>query len=52
VVILTGWNEFRGLDLARLAKRMAAPRLADLRNIYTERDAKKAGFEAYCSIGR
>lgn len=52
VVILTEWNEFRALDLKRLAKRMATPRLADLRNIYAVKDAKRAGFDAYASIGR
>ncbi|PIE11973.1 MAG: UDP-glucose 6-dehydrogenase [Rhodobacterales bacterium] len=52
VVILTEWNEFRALDLERIAKHMAIPRMADLRNVYTARDAKKAGFEAYASIGR
>ncbi|MGE4324504.1 MAG: UDP-glucose/GDP-mannose dehydrogenase family protein [Pseudodonghicola sp.] len=52
VVILTGWNEFRALDLKRLAKKMAHPALADLRNIYSARDAKRAGFLRYVSIGR
>ncbi|MBQ0805893.1 MULTISPECIES: UDP-glucose/GDP-mannose dehydrogenase family protein [unclassified Sulfitobacter] len=52
VVILTEWNEFRALDLKRMAKRMAKPAMADLRNIYTPKDAKRAGFEAYVSIGR
>ena len=52
VVILTEWNEFRGLDLKRIAKHMATPRMADLRNIYSTKDAKRAGFEAYISIGR
>ncbi|MEZ5882921.1 MAG: UDP-glucose/GDP-mannose dehydrogenase family protein [Paracoccaceae bacterium] len=52
VVILTEWNEFRGLDLGRLARRMTVPRLADLRNIYAEGDALKAGFTAYSSVGR
>ena len=52
LVILTEWNEFRALDLERLARGMAVPRLADLRNIYTARDAKRAGFEAYDSVGR
>ncbi len=52
IVILTEWNEFRALDLKRLAKRMASPRLADLRNIYAAKDAKRAGFVAYTSIGR
>ena len=52
VVILTQWNEFRALDLKRLAKRMNRPAMADLRNIYTTKDAKRAGFSAYVSIGR
>ena len=52
VVILTEWNEFRALDLKRLARKMATPRMADLRNIYSPRDARRAGFEDYVAIGR
>jgi len=52
LVILTEWNEFRALDLKRLAKRMAFPALADLRNIYSAQDAKRAGFLRYVSVGR
>ncbi|MBN9889846.1 UDP-glucose dehydrogenase family protein [Salipiger abyssi] len=52
LVILTEWNEFRALDLSRIAAGMAAPRLADLRNIYSAADARAAGFTAYDSIGR
>ena len=52
VVILTEWNEFRALDLKRMAKRMTTPVMADLRNIYTPKDVKQAGFTAYVSIGR
>ena len=52
VILLTEWNEFRGLDLKRIAKHMATPRMADLRNIYSAKDAKRAGFEAYASVGR
>ncbi len=52
VVILTEWNEFRALDLKRLAGKMATPHLADLRNIYSEKDAKRAGFTAYVAVGR
>ena len=52
VVTLTEWNEFRALDLDKLAQSMATPRMADLRNIYTAKDAEQAGFEAYDSIGR
>ncbi|MGC9369392.1 MAG: UDP-glucose dehydrogenase family protein [Paracoccaceae bacterium] len=52
LVTLTEWNEFRALDLKRLARKMAHPRMADLRNIYSAEDAKRAGFAAYDSIGR
>ncbi|MBY4894160.1 UDP-glucose/GDP-mannose dehydrogenase family protein [Rhodobacteraceae bacterium N5(2021)] len=52
VVVLTEWNEFRALDLKKLAKKMATPRMADLRNVYSAHDAKRAGFEAYAGVGR
>jgi len=52
VVLLTEWNEFRGLDLKRIAKKMNTPQMADLRNIYSAKDAKRAGFTGYVSIGR
>ncbi|SEG60195.1 UDP-glucose dehydrogenase [Thalassococcus halodurans] len=52
LVILTEWNEFRALDLKRVSASMNDARLADLRNIYSSRDAKEAGFVAYDSIGR
>ncbi len=52
VVILTEWNEFRALDLERIANSMREPRMADLRNIYSAHEAEFAGFEAYVSIGR
>ncbi|MFZ1468691.1 MAG: UDP-glucose/GDP-mannose dehydrogenase family protein [Paracoccaceae bacterium] len=52
LVILTEWNEFRALDLTRLARKMATPRIADLRNIYDRDLATEAGFQAYVGIGR
>lgn len=52
LVILTEWNEFRALDLKRLAEAMETPALADLRNIYSARDAELAGFQRYVSVGR
>ena len=52
LVILTEWNEFRALDLKRLAEGMSFAALADLRNIYSSRDAKRAGFKRYVSVGR
>jgi len=52
LVLLTEWNEFRALDLARLATGMAQPRMADLRNVYAASDARRAGISTYVSVGR
>ncbi|MEY4780603.1 MAG: hypothetical protein RLZZ607_1916 [Pseudomonadota bacterium] len=52
VVILTEWNEFRALDLARMAAKMAVPRMADLRNIYAPQAVLQAGFSRYLGVGR
>ncbi|MGL4237114.1 UDP-glucose dehydrogenase family protein [Tabrizicola sp.] len=52
VVLLTEWNEFRGLDLAKLARKMATPHLADLRNVYDPAEVREAGFTAYIGVGR
>lgn len=52
VVLLTEWNEFRALDLGRIASAMSKPRMADLRNVYSAQDAKAARFERYVSVGR
>ncbi len=52
VVILTEWNEFRALDLPRLAGSMATTKMADLRNIYSAEKARAAGFTDYVAVGR
>ncbi|ETX09390.1 hypothetical protein OCH239_05100, partial [Roseivivax halodurans JCM 10272] len=52
LVMLTEWNEFRALDLSRIAGSMRTSRMADLRNVYSLEDARAAGFTAYDSIGR
>ena len=52
IVLLTEWNEFRGLDLKRLAGAMATPRMADLRNVYPPEDVRAAGFVAQVGVGR
>ena len=52
IVILTEWNEFRALDLGRMAGVMNAPAMADLRNIYSAGEATLAGFTRYVSVGR
>lgn len=51
VIVLTEWNEFRGLDLVKLAKSMRRPVMIDLRNLYSIADIAKTPF-IYHSIGR
>ena len=51
VVIVTEWNEFRMLDLARVKELVAEPRMVDLRNIYHADRMREAGF-LYWSVGR
>jgi len=51
VVILTEWNQFRALDLHRLAGG-GGKVLADLRNIYDRATALEAGFAGYEGVGR
>jgi UDPglucose 6-dehydrogenase len=52
VVLLTEWNEFRGLDLDRLAGGMARARIVDLRNVYDQDELRAAGFTDIAGIGR
>jgi UDPglucose 6-dehydrogenase len=51
LVLLTEWNEFRGLDLGRVRGLLASPLVIDLRNIYQPQEMAAAGL-AYLSIGR
>jgi UDPglucose 6-dehydrogenase len=51
VVILTEWNEFRALDLARVKTLLRNPILVDLRNIYRAGPMTQAGIQ-YTSVGR
>ena len=51
LVIMTEWNQFRALDLARLRALMARPLMVDLRNIYRPDEVAAAGFD-YVGIGR
>ncbi len=50
-VIVTEWDAFRALDLARLRDAMATPVLVDLRNVYERDTVECAGF-TYTAIGR
>jgi len=51
LVVITEWNEFRGLSLKRIAESMKSKTVIDLRNIYKPDLMAERGFH-YVSIGR
>jgi UDPglucose 6-dehydrogenase len=51
LVIVTEWDEFRALDLEKLAQVMRGKVLVDLRNVYDRDDAAEAGL-VYSGVGR
>ncbi len=51
LVIVTDWNEFKHLDMARIKASMAQPVLMDGRNIYEPEKMEELGF-MYRGIGR
>jgi UDPglucose 6-dehydrogenase len=51
LVIVTEWDEFRALDLERIAESLRGKVLVDLRNVYDRSDAEAAGL-TYYGVGR
>ncbi len=51
VVVLTEWNAYRGMDLARVKRSLRSPVLIDLRNVYERATVEAMGFSYHC-IGR
>jgi UDPglucose 6-dehydrogenase len=51
LVIITEWNEYRALNMRRIADSMNVKCLIDMRNIYKPEEIKKLNFH-YVSIGR
>ena len=51
VVVVTEWDEFRGIDLKQIAARMRGDALIDLRNIFDGAEVTRAGLR-YRGIGR
>jgi UDPglucose 6-dehydrogenase len=51
VALVTEWDAFRALDLARMKDLLNAPVLVDLRNVYDPDEVRGAGFD-YVSVGR
>jgi UDPglucose 6-dehydrogenase len=44
LILITEWNEFRSLDLARVKSLLRRPLVIDLRNIYKPDEMVAAGF--------
>ena len=51
VVLMTEWNQYRGLDLAKIKSMMKGNVFVDLRNVYEHELMREHGFEYTC-IGR
>jgi UDPglucose 6-dehydrogenase len=51
LAIVTEWNEFRNMDLARLKRVMRKPVLCDLRNLYDPDEVEAAGLR-HVGVGR
>ncbi len=51
LILVTEWNEFKNLDLARIKRSMAHPVLIDGRNVWDPLKAQEFGFK-YAGIGR
>ena len=51
LVIVTEWDAFRALNLARVKDALSEPVIVDLRNIYSPSDMRQRGFH-YFSVGR
>jgi UDPglucose 6-dehydrogenase len=51
LVIVTEWDAFRALDLARIKALLREPLIVDLRNIYRPEEMRRRGF-TYVSVGR
>jgi UDPglucose 6-dehydrogenase len=51
VVLFTEWNQYRALDLAEVKAKMKGSVFVDLRNVYSPKQVREAGFEYY-GIGR
>jgi UDPglucose 6-dehydrogenase len=51
IVLMTEWNEYRGLDFRKIREKMQGTVFVDLRNVYEHGPMKEHGFEYIC-VGR
>lgn len=50
LAVLTEWEDFKSLDLARLKQALRTPKIVDLRNLIDKSSAQAQGFE-YTGVG-
>jgi len=51
IVLMTEWNQYRGLDLKKVKSMMKGNVFVDLRNVYESELMDEIGFDYYC-VGR
>ena len=51
IVLMTEWNQYRGLDLKKIKSMMKGNVFVDLRNVYESKLMEDIGFDYYC-VGR
>ena len=51
LVVLTEWNAYRGMDMARVKRSLRTPVVIDLRNVYERATLEAMGFSYHC-VGR
>jgi UDPglucose 6-dehydrogenase len=51
VAVLTEWDEFKGLDFAKVRDLMAVPSIVDGRNLLDPAALRRLGF-TYTGVGR
>jgi len=52
MIVLTDWQDFKELDLYRIASNMRKKCIGDLRNIFPRETLKKVGFESIFQVGK
>ncbi len=51
LLLITAWNEFKQLDMAKVRDLMRSPVLVDGRNVYDPKEVRELGF-TYAGVGR
>jgi UDPglucose 6-dehydrogenase len=51
LIIMTGWQKFKEMDLTKIKELMKKPIIFDGRNLYNKERMQSLGFEYYC-IGK